>query len=163
MTQASSQNLKQLNILYIPIEDRLLFRVRSGSNTEFRIWFTRRFSDILMKFLTENMQKYGGAEAIAFSNDTQQAIQQGALEKKYQEPQEPEYPFGENGFIAGQLKSATGKSGSIHIQILPKKGKGMNLKLDKNLLFMLHNLLVQGIDHAKWNLNYENSLPENIH
>ncbi|MBN4075527.1 MAG: hypothetical protein COA71_06605 [SAR86 cluster bacterium] len=158
-----SDNLQQLNITYIPKEDRLLFRVRAGSNTEFRIWFTRRYTNLLMKLLTENMQKFGGAETIAVSNETQKSIQQGALEKKYQEPQAPDYPFGENGFIAYQLKIASDKDNNLHLQLLPEKGKGMNLKLDKKILFMLHNLLFQGINRANWKLSYDDYLPTEIH
>jgi len=159
----TSENLQQLNIAYIAKEDRLMFRLRAGRNTEYRIWFTRRFTDILMKYLVDNMQKFGGEETIAVTQDTQKEIQQGALEKKYQEPEAPEYPFGENGFVACHLKSGVHKSGTLHLQILPEKGKGMNIKLDKKLLFMLHNLLVQGVNHAKWMLSYESALPKDIH
>ncbi|MBN4059845.1 hypothetical protein JYT80_00755 [bacterium AH-315-I11] len=116
-----------------------------------------------MKLLTENMQKFGGAETIAVSNETQKSIQQGALEKKYQEPQAPDYPFGENGFIAYQLKIASDKDNNLHLQLLPEKGKGMNLKLDKKILFMLHNLLFQGINRANWKLSYDDYLPTEIH
>lgn len=158
-----ADNLQQLNITFVPKEDRLLFRLRAGVNTEFRIWLTRRFTDTLMNYLTENLQKNGGAEAIAVSENTQQQIKQGALDKKYQEPEAADYPFGENGFIACQLKIGKDKNDTLHLQILPDKGKGLNLKLDKNLLFMLHNLLVQGINHANWNLTHNNSLPADIH
>lgn len=103
------------------------------------------------------------AEAIAVSDETQKEIKQGALEKKYQEPEAPDYPFGENGFIACQLKCGTDKNNTLQMQILPEKGKGMNLKLDKKLLFMLHNLLIQGINHANWKLNYNDDLPADIH
>ncbi|MAM71653.1 MAG: hypothetical protein CMP91_10970 [Gammaproteobacteria bacterium] len=157
------EQLQQLNISYIAKEDRLLFRVRVGANTEFRIWFTRRFTDLLLKLLNEKMQNYGGAEVLAVSNETQKDIKQGAFEKKYQEPQAPDYPFGENGFVACQIKSGTDKQDNLQLQILPEKGKGMNLKLDKKLMFMLHNLLTQGIQHADWNLAYEASLPKDIH
>lgn len=158
-----TDTLQQLNVAYIAKEDRLLFRLRAGKNTEYRIWFTRRFSDILMNYLVENMEKFGGAETIAVSQDTQKDIKQGALSQKYKEPEAPDYPCGENGFVACQLKSGTDKNGNLHLQILPEKGKGMNIKLDKKLLFMLHNLLIQGINHAKWNLNYDSALPKDIH
>lgn len=158
-----NENLQQLNISYVPKEDRLLFRVRTGKNTEFRIWFTRRFTDLMMKFLTEKMQQFGGAEAIAVSDDTQQTLREGAMEQKYQEPQAPDYPFGENGFVAFQIKTGSDKDNNLHLQILPEKGKGMNLKLDRKMLFMLHNLLSQGIKHANWNLDHQSALPQDIH
>ncbi len=158
-----SEKLEQLNISYIPKEDRLLFRLKTGASSEYRIWFTRRFTDILMNTLTQNMQKYGGAEVIAVSNDTQKQIKGGALDKKFQEPEAPDYPFGENGFIACQIKCGADKNNNLQLQILPEKGKGMNLKLDKNLLFMLHNLLIKGINHANWKLDYTDDLPADIH
>jgi hypothetical protein len=158
-----TENLQQINVAYIAKEDRLLFRLRAGINTEYRIWFTWRFADILMKYLVDNMQMFGGEETIAVSQDTQQDIQKGALDKKYQEPEAPDYPFGENGFFAYQLKSGADKRGTLHLQILPEKGKGINIKLDKKLLFMLHNLLVQGVNHANWMLSYESVLPKDIH
>lgn len=158
-----NDQLQQLNISYLAKEDRLLFKARIGTNTEFRIWFTRRFTGLLLKLLEEKMKSFGGAEAIAVSKDTQQVIKQGAFDKKYEEPQVPEFPFGENGFVACQIKSGTDKAGNLHLQILPERGQGMNLRMDKKLLFMLHNLVVQGITHANWNLNHSVALPEEIH
>jgi hypothetical protein len=166
MSETPQQNLQQINITYNPIEDRMLFKLRAGNNQEYRLWFTRRFTRILMKLLLEKMNTFGGADSIAVSNDTQQDIKNGALSKKYVVPEVPEYPLGESGIIPSKMNVSELKNGGIVVQFSNNANKGMKLNMDKKMLFMVHNLLVQCITKAEWNLELEQSLSNcdiNVH
>lgn len=158
MEETINQKLQQLNIGYNPNEDRLLFRVSAGGNLEYRLWFTRRFTSILLKLLVEKMNAYGGVDTIAVSDETQQAIKKGAFEKKYIKPEEPEYPLGEEGITPTKMKVSELANKSLNVQFMNNANKGMNLNMDKKMLFMMHKLLIQGLARAEWNLNIEQSL-----
>tara|TARA_R110000824_G_scaffold281470_1_gene469780 strand:- start:11880 stop:12380 length:501 start_codon:yes stop_codon:yes gene_type:complete len=159
--ETTNQKLQQLNISYNANEDRLLFKVSAGGHLEYRLWFTRRFTRILLKLLMEKMNAYGGVDTIAVSEDTQQAIKKGAFEKKYIKLDEPEYPLGEAGITPTKMKVSELPNKSLNVQFMNNANKGMNLNMDKKMLFMMHNLLIQGLARAEWNLNLEQSLAAN--
>ena len=150
-----------MNICYNPNEDRLLFKVSAGGNLEYRLWFTRRFTRILLNFLVEKMNAYGGVDTIAVSDETQQEIKKGAFTKKYIKPDEPEYPLGEAGITPTQMKVTELPNKSLNVQFMNNASKGMNLNMDKKMLFMMHNLLLQGLARAEWNLDIAQSFTAN--
>ncbi len=49
--------LSQIQMLYNAEEDRILFRVNSTDQLEFRFWITRRFSGLLLKVLKQHREK----------------------------------------------------------------------------------------------------------
>jgi hypothetical protein len=49
-----SNQLKQINVSYMPKQDRLLVKVSNSNDQEHRIWFTRRFTQLLMGVLDNN-------------------------------------------------------------------------------------------------------------
>lgn len=146
-------SIQQLNLNYLPKEDRLLLKVNNSADAEFRIWLTRRYTILLLKVLTDKMDTFGGVDAIAVSEEAQKEIKSGAFEKKYSAPKEINYPLGEEGVLAYQIKTTALKNNSVNLQFLPEKGKGLNFNLDKKLLFMLHKLLLQGIRGANWEIS----------
>lgn len=166
MTPAAQQNLQQINISYNPIEDRLLFKLRAGDNQEYRLWFTRRFTRILLSLLSEKMHAFGGADSIAVSKDTQQELKNGALTKKYIVPEVPEYPLGESGIVPSKMNVSQLKNNGIVIQFSDNANKGMKFNMDKKMLFMVHKLLIQTLAKTDWNLEVEQSLSNsdiNVH
>ena len=57
--------LHQFNINYVPLEDRILLRINTLQGDEYRIWLTRRYTGILLERLAAQMEKHGGAPALA--------------------------------------------------------------------------------------------------
>lgn len=153
-----NQNIQQLNIGYNPIEDRLLFKLKSGSNQEYRLWFTRRFSKLLLSLLIDKMDTFGGIDSIGVSEDTQAVIKNGALEKKYIAPIAPQYPLGKAGIIPTKMNISQLKNNTISINFLNNDNKGMKFNMDKKMLYLTHNLLTQGINKADWDLATDESV-----
>lgn len=151
---ARNDKLHQVNVTYSGVEDRLLLRVTTRLGDEYRIWLTRRFTALLLTMLDNAMDQYGGAAALGANPKTRAMFKEGAMEKAFDEDKTTNFPLGKKGFLAYGIKSAGTPEGNLQLEILPKKGTGVSLNLDKPLLYMFHNLLTQGIARAEWHLRH---------
>ncbi len=50
-----SAPLRQLTLTFDPVEDRMLLRIGTAENTEYRLWLTRRFIKVLWEGLMKNL------------------------------------------------------------------------------------------------------------
>ena len=90
-------------------------------------------------------------------------LKKGALEKKYDNENVSNFPLGEQGVLAFRINTRNTDEGNLVLELLPEKGKGITLNLNKGLLYMLHNILTQGITQAGWNLQTESSPSNQVH
>ncbi len=158
-----TNQLHQLNINYVPVEDRLMLRMNTNSGDEFRVWFTRRFCGLLLEVVTKEIDKHGGIPTLASTSETKKMFKQGAMEKPYEAEKTTNYPLGEAGFLAAKINYKSTEEGTLMLEILPEKGKGINLNLNKTLLFMFYNLLNQGCSQSGWNLTEDSAAGQNVH
>ena len=158
-----NDQLHQINIAHNPKEDRLLLRISSGGGDEYRLWLTRRYTGLLLGVLNKEMDSRGGAPSVAGSKETTTMLKKGALEKKYDNENVSNFPLGEQGVLAFRINTRNTDEGNLVLELLPEKGKGITLNLNKGLLYMLHNILTQGITQAGWNLQTESSPSNQVH
>lgn len=148
--------LHQINIAYVPKEDRLLLRVSTRKGDEYRAWLTRRFAALLLKLLNKQMEQFGGAPSLASSQETRSMFKKGALNKRFDAERSVQFPLGEEGILAMRVNASTTKKGTLALQILPERGQqGITLNLSRTLLYLFYNVLTQGIDQADWQLQQE--------
>ena len=147
----------------MPVEDRLMLRINTLSGDEFRVWLTRRFTELLLNLLVKEIDKYGGIPTLASTPETNKLFKQAAMEKKYEEENISNYPLGEVGYLASKINYKTTADGNLTLEILPEKGKGITLNLNKSLLFMFYNLLTQGCTQSAWRLVDEDLTKQNVH
>ncbi|MDT8398956.1 MAG: hypothetical protein RQ899_10120 [Pseudomonadales bacterium] len=147
-----SSSLQQINISYIPAEDRLLLKVSVSGNSEYRLWLTRRFTGLLLQVLDKQMESYGGAAELASGEETRQHFKGGAFNQTYTPLNSPHFPLGENGILAFRINTRQTEQGQLNLQLLPEAGEGINFTLDKSMLYLLHNLLEQGLGATDWQL-----------
>ncbi len=159
-----SDQLHQINITYIDKEDRLLMRATTKNGDEYRIWFTRRYTGLLMDILNKGMHERGGMTTLGSTPQTTQMIKGGALEKPFENDMR-NYPLGEKGVLGFGIKTNIDEDKVIKLQLLPENGQGMTLNLNDALLYMFHNLLSQAIAKADWKImqNQEPAGSGNIH
>lgn len=162
---AKNDKLHQVNVTYSGVEDRLLLRVTTRLGDEYRIWLTRRFTTLLLNVLDKAMDKYGGSASLGSSEKTTAMFKAGAMDKAFDEEKTTNFPLGKKGFLAYGIKSTDTAEGNLQLEIFPEKGAGVSLNLDKPLLYMVHNLLTQGIARTEWYLLYgqETLLSGQIH
>lgn len=154
--------LHQMNISYMPAEDRLLLKVSSRSGEEYRLWLTRRYTGLLVNVLQQEFDRSGGKQVIAASADTTRMYREGAFEKTY-EDQCVDYPLGEEGILAFRINLSRLKNGNLKLEMGPQQGQGLSLNLNKSMLYMFNNLLNQGIDQAGWNLPTGERISSRVH
>ena len=101
-----------MNISYNPKEDRLLLKISSKNNDEYRLWLTRRYSGLLLKLFQDEIDKHGGEPRVASSDEAKKMYQNGALEKPY-EAESTNFPLGEDGVLGFRIN----KGDRIKIQL----------------------------------------------
>ena len=145
--------MQQMNISYSPTQDRLLLKVNRDNTAEYRIWMTRRFTSLLVNLLKDQMNEAGGHQKLATSNETVTQLKSGAFEKEYQNTNPVELPLGADGILAYRINLKKLENDGLGLQLLPEEGTGMNINLDKSMVYMLFNLIEQAINHPNWNLD----------
>ena len=157
-----TDKLHQMNITYVPKEDRLLLRISTLQGDEFRIWLTRRYTGLLFNVLNKHMEKSGGLPTVAASDETRKLFQAGAMEKKYEEGDKT-FPLGEQGILAFGINTGQTQDGTLQLEMVPENGQGVTINLNDSLMYMFSNLLNQGIDQAGWKLLNEDTLSMKVH
>lgn len=149
--------LKQLQLRYDPLEDRLALRVSTGDGQEFRFWLTRRYTTLLLAVLDKHqaedpeVAEHDTAEARrAVRAFKQEAASAGAAFGDSFEAA-PERPLGDVPILAFRLDYRITES-SLSLTIAPKEGAGIAFTLDRNLSLNLGTMLAQALAQADWRL-----------
>ena len=145
-------HLHQMNISYSDKEDRLLLRTSTRRGHEYRIWLTRRFTQLLLQALGNEIRDHGSLFAPAVQETTTQQVQEEALAKPYEEEKVNHLPLGEQGILAHGIQLHKQMDGSLFLQIHSESGFNLGLNLKWDLLHMFHNLVVQGSECAGWDI-----------
>ena len=127
-----------------------MLRVTTQSGDEYRIWLTRRFSGLLFRMLEKEIDKHGGSVSLGSSQKTRQMFREGAFEKQFEPEKTARFPLGKQGFLGFAIKTKNAGEGNLLLEILPEQGEGVTINLNPSLLYMLHNLLSQGLMKAEW-------------
>ena len=127
-----------------------MLRVTTKSGEEYRVWLTRRFTSLLFKVLEKEMDKLGGISALGNKQQTRQMFKSGVFDKQFEKEKSVSFPLGEQGFLAFGIKSANNNDGSLRLELLSEAGPGVTINLNPSLLYMMHNLISQGLIKAEW-------------
>jgi hypothetical protein len=152
--------LHQIQIRYDPVEDRLLLRVSTTADEEFRFWMTRRFVDGLWGILVR-MLEWDEAVRRQFDQETRRNVleiqhegyaQQGDFTKAF-ECARRRLPLGEAPVLLGQAKGKKAGEGLHLISLHPQQGQGIDLTLDTKLLHIFVRLLREAVTKAAWGMD----------
>jgi hypothetical protein len=156
--------LKQLNITFNPVEDRLLLRMTSGkpdSLAEFQIWLTRRFVRVLWNTLEKVLEKVASTDTRVTAdsrNAVMQFQQQAALAKAdFSTPygsQGAAKPLGEQPLLISKMQVRTGPEGKPILILQTQDGKGVNMALSPHLVHSLRKLLADAVKKVEWDLPF---------
>ncbi len=151
-----SDAINQMQMLYNPEEDRILFRVNSTEKKEFRFWITRRFTFLLRKVLRDHldadpdvsMQDSLDAKMAVKKFKQENALVDADFERKFNEEPD-ELPMGDEIPVAFKLTYEI-RDENLHMSIQPKTGQGMNMVLNRKINSSLMELLMSSIRKANW-------------
>lgn len=152
--------INQIQMSYVPEEDRVLLRLNTADAEEFRFWITRRYTALLAHAIGAHRAADPDLGSQVSSEDRktveqfkQQAAEAGANFSEGFQPSES-YPLGSQPLLAHKLSYRV-EGGKLVLTIEPKTGQGINLTLDNQLNFNFSKLLHTAVEKAEWGLGLE--------
>ena len=162
-------NIHQLQLAFDAAEDRVLFRVSTTAQEEFRVFLTRRFVRMLWPHLLRSLENKVAVKApvpearrevLAFEHE--KAVRETDFSKPFAEAaaEKPHrFPLGEEPFVAalGQLRVES--AGVYKLSLNPAKGQGVEIGLDDRLMHSFCRLLETAARNAEWDLPFFAAAP----
>ncbi|MEX0941092.1 MAG: hypothetical protein WD002_00940 [Pseudomonadales bacterium] len=151
-------SISQMQMLYNPEEDRILFRLNTTSREQFRFWLTRRYTMLLLKVLKEHveadpdisMQGTAEAKQAVKSFKQEKAIQSANFKEQFVE-ESNELPLGHEIPLAFRLTYNV-KDKVLSIGIQPREGQGINMTITQEINASLAQLLISAAKKGEWAL-----------
>lgn len=165
--------LEQFSASYDAAQDRLLLRIRSSDDAEFRFWITRRYLALLWPLLMKMADEFSARKATdpATRNTLAELAHGEAVNKAdfgsaYREGSI--YPLGEDPVLLGRVTVKPMQGNTQTLTLLPQEGQGINLDLDEKLVHVLARLLQQAAVAADWGLSLDinpgaGAVPDALH
>jgi hypothetical protein len=158
--------IHQIHIRHDRIEDRLLLRLSTTDNLEFRCWLTRRFTKRLWKLLVQ-MLEWDWAVQQQLDPATRHAVldlqhagysQQGNYTQEFEEPgpdSPRRLPLGDAPVLVAKANGKKREDGLQVLTLKPSQGHGIDITLDTKLLHMFARLLREQVAKTDWDVNLE--------
>ena len=154
--------IRQMNASYLLQEDRILFRVATHDDAEYRFWFTRRVALFILaasdKLLLQGLEKMHDKEVAQAIADFSQGGADEALKTQNSSPATPagaeyvpgtNYPIGVDPLLVHDVRCTLVSDGLSIDLVLPGGGQ-LNLSLPMPLLRMMRSLLATLAGQASW-------------
>jgi len=156
--------IHQIQIRHDETEDRLLLRLSTTDNCEFRFWLTRRFTKRLWGMLVQMLEwdQVVKQQVIPETRRTVLEIQhesysrQANYAKQFEEPAQEtprRLPLGEAPVLLAKAKGKKGESGAQMLGLHPLQGQGIDITLDTRLLHIFTRLLREQVAKTDWDVN----------
>lgn len=161
----------QLNLSFVPIEDRLLLRIASGkpgAMEEYRLWLTRRFVNLLWNVLDQMLEIHTALDP-RIPPEGRKAVlqfQQSAalFQTDFKTPYNAENvtaPLGPTPLLIYKLQSRETADENQMLSMEATTGQIINITLNLQLIHSLRKLIADTIKEAGWNLfNVRSIAPE---
>ena len=165
--------LEQFSASYDAAQDRLLLRIRSSDDAEFRFWITRRYLALLWPLLMKMAEDFSARKTTdPLTRNTLAELAHGDAVNKadfgsaYRDGSS--YPLGEEPILLGRVTVKSLQGNTQTLTLLPQEGQGINLDLDEKLVHVVARLLQQAAVAAEWALNLDvghgtGAMPEPLH
>lgn len=156
--------IHQIQIRHDESEDRLLLRLSTTDNNEFRFWLTRRFVKRLWTMLVQMLESDQAVRQQADPATRRTVLdiqhegysQQANYAKKFEESTQEvprSLPLGEAPMVLAKAKGKKGEKGMQLLSLHPLQGQGIDMTLDTKLLHIFTRLLRQGVAKTDWDIN----------
>ena len=151
--------LDQIQITFVAAEDRLLLRMSTQNDEEFRFWLTRRFVKALRPKLGQTLsqqpriqvQSNTEAKRELLNFQHEQAVQASDFKTPYKNEQKS-LPLGEQPVMLTRFQLRPQADGRVTLTVGPEQGNGIDLALNPHLVHSLIALLDNALKTAEWNL-----------
>jgi hypothetical protein len=151
--------LDQIQVSFAAAEDRLLLRISTQGNEEFRFWLTRRFVRALRPALTQSLAARPRIQTQADPLAKQELLRfehEAALQKAdFKTPfkgAERTLPLGPDPRVLTRCQLKPRQDGGVVLVVAPEQGEGVDIALNAQLLHSFVALLEHALASAEWDL-----------
>lgn len=153
--------IQQIQLRFNAEEDRLLLRLGTDDNCEYRFWLTRRYVRLLWPVLRQLLGSAAAAASAAADEAATQAVvsfrhEQAVQEADFATPfQESGHhlPIGEAPMLLCHLQLKSGTDGAAILALYPQQGQGVEIAMSEPLLHGFCRLLADAVATADWDID----------
>ncbi len=151
--------LHQMTAEFVPIQDRILFRVATREKREYRVWLTRRLVKKLWGIAVRSFEAEPDVQAqvqprvknAVLSMKHQQAVESSDFATKREADTKPAQNM-EEPLLATSVRVTHDDKGSVQVVFLTTEGRAVNLNLNEEMLHAVCHILQGAADRAGWDL-----------
>ncbi len=153
--------LRQIQVAHDSVQDRLILRVATQANEEFRIFLTRRFLRKLWPRLVNMVATPLIVPAMENSPEAADSSANATFDEPFRDT-DSTFPLGTTPLLASECQLTKHSDGAIHLTFREGRERSFNLVLDSSLLQALCAMLRAGGEQAKWDLtlDYVSATPQ---
>jgi len=155
--------LHQIQLKFVPLEDRLLLLLNTSDKAEFKLWLTRRYVKLLWQTLLQLLEKsmthhhYTDPQKTAaiLSFQHEQVIKNADFSSQYEQKPQATMPLGNEPILVSKIQI---KQRDDDVQVLclhPDEGKGIEIALDETLLHSFCKILSEAVKNTEWDLDLQ--------
>lgn len=151
--------LHQMTMSYVAAEDRVLFRLSTTGETEYRMWFTRRFVSILWGALVQVMDRNPSLRAdmtrevkdAVIGMQHQEAVQQSNFDKAHNEGN-VDLTSNSGPLLVTGGALVPGENGLTTLKLTTEAKQQIAFNLNDQLLHAFCHLMLNAALKADWGL-----------
>jgi len=157
--------INQIQMSFIPGEDRILLRMNTTDAAGFQFWLTRRYVKLLWPVLLGMLakdeqittQKTAVAKKEVLSFQHQEAAQNMDYSQNYQ-GESNQQPLGNEPILLGKISVNDRQDATQVLSMHPETGQGIELVLNQTLLHSICKLLQDTVAKADWDMDLSQAL-----
>lgn len=163
-------HLNQVNLSYVPREDRLLLRINTLEGAEFRFWLTRAVVARMVAGLAHSEEVQMGSETQQWTNPAlQQALEQFDREVASEgasassppsspfcarfEAKASHYPLGQQPLLVVKVEISP-RDRHAALTLTLASGQTLSINLNAGMVSSINRLLCDILKGADWNLTH---------
>lgn len=158
--------IQQIQLRFEPQEDRLLLRLGTNDQNEYRFWLTRRYVRLLWPVLLQLLAKTAGAAAVSdeaarravLSFRHEEAVHQSDFDTPFEE-RSRNMPLGEVPALLSRVQLKSEPNGTAVLALHPQEGQGVDISMTESLLHGFCKLLADAVTKAEWGIDCRITAP----
>lgn len=151
--------LHQLQVAADSLQDRLLLRISTQANEEFRVHITRRFLREIWPHLTAMLA--GHLNGVPAAAGAPLPAEPGSFDQPFRNDN-PTYPLGAKPLLASEAVLEAAGEGLARLTLREGRERSFNLNLNSDLLQTLCAMLRAASEQARWDLALDYAPPAAI-
>lgn len=152
--------MSQIQVRYIEEEDRLLLRMNTMAEEEFRFWLTRRFTKAIWPLFqralhetpTVKKQSLAPNKSVVLNFEHEEAQKSVDFKKSFKK-EAKDFPLGEKPLLLNQASLKGKGNGSHTLSLKAVDNKGIEFVLDQRLMHVITKVIRDSMKNTDWALD----------